>query len=206
MAPSIRLDENVKTSSMHTNLLGEIVDIQMNNLQATMNNLDESLLHFLVNRIADASHVYVMGARSCSGVANYLAYNLKRITGKATYINPMSDNISEELIRIRPSDIIIPISFPRYINHVITAAEIARSRGAYTICITDAQTSPLCQVCNDSIFAACKSYDLHNSTLGASMVAEILISYITMAQTNAVKTMLNESEQILKSFGVHYTL
>lgn len=203
MAPSYRLEENFQQIASKDTTVSDIISTQLSNLTATFDNLNEEALYEISARLNTANHIYVIGSRSCHGAAHYLAYNLNRISGKADFLDPSDCSIGEQLLRVRPFDVVISISFPRYITSVVTATRIARERGAYVLVITDSRLSPLIEYANYFLLADSKSYDFHNSTLAVSLIAEVLISLVTRENPSLVKQYLQESEKILEEFSTH---
>lgn len=203
MAPSYRLEENFQQIASKDTTVSDIIATQLNNLNSTFDNLDEEVLYKISTRIHTAGHIYVMGSRSCHGVAHYLAYNLNRISGKADFLDPSDCSIGEQLLRICPFDVVISVSFPRYITSVAVATRIAKERGAYVLVITDSRLSPLIEYSDCFLLADCKSYDFHNSTLAVSLIAEVLISLVTRGNPSLVRQYLKESEKILEAFSTH---
>lgn len=203
MVPSYRLEENFQQIASKDTTVSDIISIQLGNLNATFDHLKEEDLHKISTRINAAGHVYVIGSRSCHGAAHYLAYNLNRISGKVDFLDPSDGSIGERLLRTGPFDMVISISFPRYITSVITATRIAKERGTYVLVITDSRLSPLIEYSDLYLLADCKSYDFHNSTLAVSLIFEVLISLVTRENPSLVKQYLQESEKILEEFSTH---
>lgn len=203
MAPSNRLEENFHNLSQKNGVLSEIFRIQMENLRSTFDGLTEAVISNASHIISNARKTYVIGSRSCYGVAHHLSYNLNRVLGNCDFLNPSDCLFAETVNRIRDQDVLIAISLPRYINQVVFAARIAHSRGAKVIAITDGYLSPLAQYSNILLRTECNSYDFHNSVLSAMLISEILISIVTSENPLSAKKNLDETEEILDSMNVH---
>lgn len=203
MAPSHRLEERVQEFSKKNDLLSEVFMVQMKGLEETFENLSPGALKKCTGLIKKARHIYVIGSRSCFSVAHYLSFNLSRITGKCSFLNPNDSTIVEQLLQITSDDVFICFTLPRYITGVVKAADVAKSRGAHIIAVTDGYSSPLASYCEILLRINYRSYDFHNTVMPAFLIAEILISLVTAENPQSTKNKLAEAEAILAELNTH---
>ena len=92
-------------------------------LRQTEELLDRQEFAKAVQAILDTDRVYILGVRSAAPLANFLGY----------YLNYMSTNIHvvttsgegemfEKIVAIKPEDVVVAISFPRYSSATVKAA------------------------------------------------------------------------------------
>ncbi len=203
MSPSNRLEENFKNNNVHSNLLRDIVDIQMENINITLNNIDESLIKKTGILLSKANQIHISGSRSSYGVSHYLFFNLNRILGNCNLISAEGGELAEKIYRIEEKDVVIVTSLSRYVKQVVTVAKIAKEKKATVIAITDGFVSPLMNYSDIVFRIETKSPDFHNSIMSSMLVAELFISVVAMKNPESARKVLLETEEILKELDVH---
>ncbi|MBY6202583.1 MurR/RpiR family transcriptional regulator [Maritalea mobilis] len=93
--------------------------------------------------LLSARQIHCVGVRSCYSIAHYLSY-----TGRMAFANfaptPSEPGaIADTLTATGPNDVVVPISYSLYSAEAVRAHEIAKSRGARILAITDFYSSPL---------------------------------------------------------------
>lgn len=132
------------TSDMdHTQMLSRVLKADMQNIRATLDELDLVAFEDAIDLILAARHVYVLGLRASAPLAQFMAHYLNFIFPSVTLVTSGVSDIFEQISRIGEGDLLIGISFPRYTSRTIEAMRFARGRGASLIAITDGPLSPL---------------------------------------------------------------
>ncbi|MDF2523294.1 MAG: MurR/RpiR family transcriptional regulator [Clostridiales bacterium] len=201
--PSTKLEVSFKDANVKSNVLKGIAQQQSENFNRTFDNLSDGLVFKTEKMLSEANHIYVAGFRSCFSVAHYLCYNLNRIFGNCDLMAAEGGEVPEKVHRVTAKDVVIVISLPRYIKEIVAISEVAKSRNASIIAITDGFLSPLAEKADALYSVECKSSDFHNSISSAMLVAEVLIGVCTMKNPQRVKQQLYETEQVLQTFNVH---
>lgn len=135
-------------------VLHTVLRTDMQNIRSTIEGMDERVFENVVERIVSARSIYVVGVRSASMLANFLAYYLHYVFDNVHLPTDMSVDIFEQISRIGPEDVLIGISFPRYSRRTLEAMSFARSRGAQVIGITDGPMSPLVDASTECLMAS----------------------------------------------------
>ncbi len=58
----------------------------------------------------------MLGVRSSLAVAYFLQHGLNQVLGNCELVEPISQDYAEKLLNIDCSDLLIVISFPRYVS------------------------------------------------------------------------------------------
>ena len=96
-----------------------------------LENIDEKAFETAIDILLNSKHIYVLGIRSCSPLANFLSFYLNMLFDNVHLIQTNSaSEIFEQMIRINEQDAIIGISFPRYSMRTLKAMEFANNRSA----------------------------------------------------------------------------
>lgn len=95
-----------------------------------------------IQEIVEASTVYVIGLRLSSATATALWHGLYHIRPNVVLVNSGSGFMPEQLTDCGPGDLLIGITYRRYMLDTLRVMEFARARGARIMAITDNRLSP----------------------------------------------------------------
>lgn len=149
-------------------VLRTVLKSDMQNIRATVEELDNHAFEEGVKRILNAKEIYVIGLRSAAPLAQFLGYYLNYIFDRVHLVSSAATDVFEEIARISEADVVIGISFPRYSTRTVEAMRFARSCGAQVISITDGPMSPLHEV-SDVCLNACTDMASFVDSLAAPM-------------------------------------
>ena len=149
-------------------VLRTVLKSDMQNIRATVEELDNHAFEEGVKRILNAKEIYVIGLRSAAPLAQFLGYYLNYIFDRVHLVSSAATDVFEEIARISEADVVIGISFPRYSTRTVKAMRFARSCGAQVISITDGPMSPLREV-SDVCLNACTDMASFVDSLAAPM-------------------------------------
>ena len=149
-------------------VLRTVLKSDMQNIRATVEELDNHAFEEGVKRILNATEIYVIGLRSAAPLAQFLGYYLNYIFDRVHLVSSAATDVFEEIARISEADVVIGISFPRYSTRTVKAMRFARSCGAQVISITDGPMSPLHEV-SDVCLNACTDMASFVDSLAAPM-------------------------------------
>ena len=125
-------------------VLTEILQSDMENIRGTMESLDKDTFSMAAELIQNAKKIYIVGIRSCEPLADFLGFYLNMLFDEVHVVRTNSaSEIFEQLMRIGAGDVLIGISFPKYSMRTVKAMELANSRSAGVISVTDSIHSPL---------------------------------------------------------------
>lgn len=141
---SVQRIEVAKTMLDDNDIVRSIIGSDIQNLQATMEVLEQDSFNKFVDSIVEAKSIYIVGMRTSTALASFLGLYLNLLRGNVNVIHDTAaSEVYEQMIRIGQGDLLIAMSFPRYSSHTVEAVEFAKKMGAVTASITDGPASPL---------------------------------------------------------------
>lgn len=141
---SVQRIEVAKTMLDDNDIVRSIIGSDIQNLQATMEVLEQDSFNKFVDSIVEAKSIYIVGMRTSTALASFLGLYLNLLRGNVNGIHDTAaSEVYEQMIRIGQGDLLIAMSFPRYSSHTVEAVEFAKKMGAMTASITDGPASPL---------------------------------------------------------------
>jgi DNA-binding MurR/RpiR family transcriptional regulator len=97
-----------------SDVLGKVLRMDMDTIRRTMEESDSDAFYEAVAQIMDARKIYLMGIRSASALAGFMAYYFTHIFGDVRNVDaPSASGLFEQMLRIGPGDVFIGITFPR---------------------------------------------------------------------------------------------
>lgn len=182
----------------------EVIETDLDNVRRTLQNLKEDTFNAAVEAVIDAKSIYVLGGRSASSLTHFLAFYLQMI-GKCVHVVPKGlGSIFEELTTVRPEDLVIGISFPRYTRIIVEGFAYARSKGAKTLALTDSVISPLGQLADITLTARSNLGSFIESFVAPLSVINALLTAVGRRDKDKTLTCLDELEEIAQKHDIFY--
>ncbi|SFL75156.1 MurR/RpiR family transcriptional regulator [Pelosinus propionicus] len=195
-SPPIRLETNIKKMGKNKLLL-ECAEVQMNNIKKTVEFMSDEAIENAFNLIFAAKKIYVIGIRGSSSVANYLNEGLNRLGVDSELLDTDSGRLQAILVKLSSEDLVIPISLPRYGKRTIEVAQVAKTKNAKILSITDGYSSPVALLSDAFLACAFESLSFHNSEIGAMFLADFLVTGVAIRNSKKTKYYLEEIEKIV---------
>ncbi|MCF0137835.1 MAG: MurR/RpiR family transcriptional regulator [Oscillospiraceae bacterium] len=166
-------------------------DIQ--NLQATLDSMDQKSFDSAVEEIIKANRVYIVGMRTSTSLSSFLGLYLNLLRDNVVVVrDTAASETFEQLIRIGEGDLFIGISFPRYSSHTIDAMTFAKKMGATAIAITDSAAAPITNIADICLYAKSDMVSFIDSLVAPlSLINAIIIEVAKRKQGDVVETFAN---------------
>lgn len=184
-----------------TDIVKSVVSSDIQNLQATLEVLEEESFNKSIDAIINAKHIYIVGMRTSTSLSSFLGLYLNLLRDNVIVVHDTAaSEVYEQLFRIGEGDLFIGISFPRYSSHTVDAMEFAKKMGANTIAITDSAASPFNSIADISLHAKSDMVSFLDS-----LVAPLsLINAIIVAVGIRKKEYISETFEKLESIWTEH--
>ena len=191
----IRLE---KPGSVHDAFAAAMEESQRN-IAATREALDPAACEAAVQAILDARRVYVAGFGSSGWMAGLLQRGLDLHCDNVHLMASMagSSHGARLLPRMGPQDLLIAISFPRYLADTAALAQGAVERGARVLALTDGPQSPLVPHAHGCLFAQTDNHHAVSSESSVLALIEALASAVALRARSSVQNAAQVTEAVL---------
>ena len=180
---SVQRIEVAKSMIDDNDIVRSIIGSDIQNLQATLEILEQDSFNKFVDSIIEAKNIYIVGMRTSTSLSSFLGSNVSVIHDTA------ASEVFEQIIRIGEGDLFIAISFPRYSSHTVDAMEFAKKMGAMTAAITDGPSSPLNGIADVCLHAKSDMVSFLDSLVAPmSLINAIIIAVGIKNKENLSKT------------------
>ena len=185
-------------------VVATVLQSDIEKLRQTGDMLDRAEFAEAVEAILETDRIYILGVRSAAPLANFLGY----------YLNYMSPNIHvvttsgqgemfEKIVAVKPEDVVIAISFPRYSSATVNAAQYCRQAGAKVIALTDSRMSPLGQHSDCVLEAKSDMVSLVDSLVAPLSIINALIVAIASRRESRLAEIFTSLEQVWDQYHVY---
>ncbi|QFJ55673.1 MurR/RpiR family transcriptional regulator [Pseudobutyrivibrio xylanivorans] len=182
-------------------VLREVLSSDAIKIKNTMENIDEAAFSNAVEAILNARRIYIVGIRTCSPLASFLAFYLNMIFDNVVNLQTSSaSELFEQMIHIDDSDCIIGISFPRYSMRTLKALEFANNRQAHVITITDSIHSPMNLYSSCNLIAESDMHSVVDSLVAPLSVINALIVELCNRRQKDVAQTLDMIENVWSEY------
>lgn len=199
LAPIEKMRIRVEKPSSMQDVFAAALEESQRNIAATREALDGKACKEAVRVILEARRIYLAGF----GASGWLAGLLQR------GLDAHCDNVhllagvggasfgARLLPRMGEQDLLIAISYPRYLTDTVVLAQGAFERGVQVLALTDGLQSPLLPYAHHSLFAQTENQYAANSDSSALALIEALCSAVAHQSRGSVQTAARMTEAVL---------
>jgi DNA-binding MurR/RpiR family transcriptional regulator len=185
------------------NALKGVLKADMENIRATLEKINHKTFDDVVNSLFKAKKIYIIGLRSSSALAEFLAFYLNLILDNVKVVAYGVSDIFEQMINVSEEDVVIGIGFPRYAARTIEALAFAKSRNADVVAITDSLLSPLAAKADNTLIAQSNMASFVDSLVAPLSVINALIIAVGLREKEKISSTFTALEEIWEEYEVY---
>jgi len=182
----------------------KIIKNEMNNMRSLYESIDTKALDKATGIIFNAHKVYILGLRTSSTLSNYLGFYLDVILDNVKVLNNSGVNsLYEEVIKVKETDVLIVISYPRYSKITIDATKFIKGRNAKIVAVTDTEASPVHSLADVSLLAKSNIVSFIDSLVVPLCMINNLITNISLREKDDIVEYYNRLEQLWDNHSIY---
>lgn len=206
LAPIDRLISYCSSVGPVDNLVEGVFRRDMENLNTTLQKLDQRALHEVAKALAETRAVWIIGLWESAPLASLAAAILDSLLPSVTALTHGGTELFEQLLKVEKGDVVIGVSFPRYALNTLEALEYAKRAGALVVAITDSNLSPAAQIASIALVVSVDMVFHFNSYTAAVALVNALIAHVVrILEPETVKARLLRLEEQLAPYHLWYT-
>ncbi len=185
-------------------ILSTVLSSDIEKLRQTMENVSVTDFADAVATISSARRIYILGARTCFSIANFLGFylNLMSFDVRLVTTNSASETF-EQIFDSSEGDAIIAISYPRYSRRTLSAVKYAKDRGAKVIAITDSEISPIYPYADHKLIASSDMSNFVDSLVAPLSIINAIIVALVMKNEKQIADKFAALENIWDEYRVY---
>ncbi|MBU3110813.1 MurR/RpiR family transcriptional regulator [Clostridium lacusfryxellense] len=185
------------------NALKGVLKADMENIRATLDKINHKTFEDIVNSLFKAKKIYIIGLRSSSALAEFLAFYLNLILDNVKVVAYGVSDIFEQMLNVSEEDVVIGIGFPRYTTRTIEALAFAKSRNANVVAITDSLLSPIAAKADYTLIAQSNMASFVDSLVAPLSVINALIIAVGLREKEKISSTFSTLEEIWEEYQVY---
>lgn len=199
LAPVEKMRNELSRKSTCAEVMAAAITDNITNLETIRESLPPALCEQIVTSILGARRVLIAGFGTSGYLAGMLAHGLElycpNVHSLAGIGGPAHG--ARTMFKLMPQDVVIVISFPRYVRDSMVIARKAKERGARIVALTDSPTSPLAPLGDLTLYLQTPSRFNATSDSTVHAVIEALCAAVARHAKNSVKTAAAMTEFVL---------
>ena len=189
-----------------SDVLNYVMSSDLEKLESTWEELDRGSFESAVNAIENAAELYIVGMRSSTALASFMAFYMNLLVPGVRHIHDTTANeVYEQIMHIGPGDVYVSISFPRYSSSSLKAMEFAKSRGATVVALTDNSSSPFARAADINLFAKSDMVSFVDSLVGPMSIINALIVAVAARKQGTLAQTFDYLENLWSKYEVFTT-
>lgn len=194
---------DMTTDIPEDDVLPTVLKADMTNIRNTVDEIDAKAFSEVVNRLLNAKTIYVLGLRSAAPLAQFFGYYLHFMFDDVRVVAAGTEDVFEAIARIRPSDVLVGISFPRYSTRTLEAMRFTRGSGGQVIGLTDGPMSPLHQEADICLSARTDMASFVDSLVAPLAVVNALLVALALKKRDDLRWHFEKLEGIWDAHRVY---
>lgn len=183
--------------------LKKILRTDMENIKATIDEMNNELFEKVVDTILQANKVYILGLRSSTALADYLGFYLDILVDDVKVVKPGISDVFEQIIKVTKNDVVIGISYPRYSRKTVDVLKYVKAQDCKVIGITDSLISPIASIADYTLIARSNMLSFIDSLVAPMSLLNALIIAIGMKERDDIEKYFKELEDIWGRYNIY---
>lgn len=199
LAPVEAMRDVIKRQATSAEVMAASLSENISNLESIRNSLPADSCEEMVTTLLAARRVLIAGFGFSGYLAGMLAHGLELHCNQVQSLAGVGGGShgARALFKLQERDVLVLISFPRYVRDTVVIAEKARARGARIVALTDRPTSPVAAFCDQALYVPAPSRFSPNSDASVHAVIEALCAAVAHRAKNSVKSAAAMTEFVL---------
>jgi DNA-binding MurR/RpiR family transcriptional regulator len=184
---------------MNDDLLTEVANLDIKNINDTLNLIERKSFNYVINLISSAESVLTGGLGISYLLAEILAYQLTQVGIDSTVLKHTHTLFHEQILYLNSKDLLVLFSFPPYSKETIEVARFAKEKKIVVIAITNEPASPITQYSKANLIVESRNMLFTNSFAAISVLINAIATSCAVKNRARAKKILKESEEIAVS-------
>lgn len=198
------LDMPVSKAGDKEDLLRQIGDHELSKSVGFYHSLNYKKILKAAGKIINANNIFICCHGVSRIVADCLYHHLSHLSIGCSYIYPEDmDNVQANLVRMKPGDLLISISFPRYFTLIHSITEYAEENGVDIITITDSQKSPVVTKNSLNFFCSTSTKLFYNSFSLPVAVINLIASGLVIEMGTKYDELVTDAQDVVNFINEH---
>lgn len=194
---AVRIKDNASSTLEHH------LEMEISNLQLTLNNLDQAKLNDIIAQLTELkSSVHVISGNASHGVACQFVEDLSALRPNVHMLSGNPVQVARAVAQLNSNDALIAIDLRRYDRWVVDAVQMAHEKDITVVTIIDSVLSPLNAFSSHTLLVAAAGAGPFDSHVGTLALLNVLVAGVAERLRRSASNRLNQAENAWSASGV----
>ncbi len=175
---------------------------EIRTLTAFARDFPQEAFEKAVSMIAKSDVTYVLGTRGSASLARYLSYFLNKVKRNVVAVTGGSTYEYDKLLHMKPEDLVVAISFPRYPRETVELVQFCRERKGTVIGIMDKTDAPLHALSQLALIIPVTFSTIFDSYCSAFCLFNMMVTAVGRANKEESAALTREFETIARDLKI----
>ncbi len=185
-----------------SDLVTNVLQRDMEKIRMAIDQTDSAEFERVVDTVANARRIYIVGFRSSSFLAGYLNFYFRLIFDNVTLVQGGAAGTFDQIFRVGVGDAVFAICFPRYSELALKTIQFAKERGAAIVALTDSELSPVARVAECALLVHNEMISFVDSLAAPMSMLNALILACARKKGTDVSASFSELEQVWERYSI----
>lgn len=173
------------------------------NLRKTEESIKREQFTYVAGILADSENrIFINGERTSYGPAHTMWILLNYLRGDTYFLDTKSSILTEQLMDVKPKDVLVAVSHRRYAKQTLKIAEHFSELDARIILIVDEETNPFTQLADLQLVIPSFGLSMFDTDCARMAVIESLILAVAQLREDNIFKRFELKEALFRRFGV----
>lgn len=194
-----RLKKDKQNTNSSPEIFSHVLSETQKNIALTQQTINRASCKKAINMILNAPRIFILGFGSSAYLSRLMERRLFPYNQMVTSLSTEGgvSEVARRLTLSKKNDLVIAISFPRYLSDTIQLAQDAKKRGANILAITDKITAPIVPHAHCSLYAHSHTEYGQNSEATTLALIEAILAAIDYQSSQAVEKATQMTQTIV---------
>lgn len=179
-------------------ILETVAGLERHNIRTTLESIDRASFTRVASLLFESDHIFTFGLGISAHLAELAAYLFTEHGLRANRFSTHFTSPREQLVTMRPGDVLMAFSFPPYSKQTLEMLEEAAGRGMNTIAITDRLGAPAVPIAGESLVVSTHGMTFTNATSSTNVLLNALVVEIAARHRGDTVDALSNINRILQ--------
>lgn len=178
--------------------LSAMAKLEQHNIDRTLDSIDRPTFRQVAASIFKADHIFTFGLGISAYLADLAAYLFTEHGLRSTCLATRYTSPREQLVVLRPSDLVVAFSLPPYSKQTLEVLEESRDKGVPTVVVTDKTTAPGVALARDALVVSSHGMSFNNATSSVNVLLNALVIEIASRHRGETADAISRINRILR--------
>ncbi len=178
--------------------LSAVAQLEQHNIRRLVDGVDKQEFRRVAATLFKADHIFTVGYGISAYHADFASYLFTEHGLRSTCLETRFTSPREQLITLRPSDLVLAFSFPPYSKQTLEILEESKQRGIPAVVVTDRATAPSVPLASHALIVSSRRMTFTNASAAVHVLLNALVVEIAERHRGETVNAISRINEILR--------